>query len=189
MSNQVEPTEAQKPSGVESKKAAAACQDYLRMGVGRSLQKLHQKYIKSTSDEPPTRTLRVLAGWSTKFNWVERAKEYDKAIDAEKNERRREVMEEGLALDYARVTELTELYAALKSEFMEGGLWFTDTKLSAKGDTVDVDVFNKPLIDSLRGVLDDLAKETGGRKQKVEHSGKLDVSKLSDEELLAIIEG
>jgi hypothetical protein len=36
-----------------------------------------------------------------------------------------------------------------------------------------VDVFNKALIDSLRGVLDDLAKEVGGRKVKTEneHSG------------------
>ncbi len=163
----------------ETKKAVLACNDYLRMGISRSLEKLCRTYAEIGPKEVPTKHLNVLKGWSAKFGWQARAEAYDKAIDAEKTAlaeaRRRRVMESGLALDYARVEELSELFAALKREFIENGLWYTDTKLSATGMTVAVEVFNKPLIDSFRATLDDLAKETGGRKQRVdmEHGGEI----------------
>jgi hypothetical protein len=166
---------AGEPIEGESNKAIAACNDYLRMGIGRSLAKLHQTYIGTTKTKPPTETLRTLGEWSSVYGWQARAEIYDGAIDAEKtaqaNARRKAIMESGLAQDYERVNELNEIYEKLKLEFIKGGLWYTDIKLSAKGDTVEVEVFNKPLIDSLRATLDDLAKETGGRKQKTEIGG------------------
>lgn len=159
----------------ESNKAITACNDYVRMGTRRSLRALVAIYDKYEQKLTPTRSLGTLGNWSTAYSWQARAETYDAAIDAEKTARneakRQAIMESGLALDYERVNELYEIYDKLKLEFVVSGLWYTDTKLSSTGATVDVDVFNKPLIDSLRGTLDDLAKETGGRKVKSEISG------------------
>lgn len=158
----------------ESSNAIVACNDYLRMGIGRSLAKLCERY-QGGAEVPPTRRLNTLKKWSGDFGWQERATEYDKAIDAEvtvrSDARRKAIMEHGLAQEHERVNELNEIYDKLKLEFVARGLWYTDIKLSATGDKVEVQVFNKPLIDSLRATLDDLAKETGGRKQKTEISG------------------
>lgn len=185
----------------ESNKAITACNDYLRMGIGRSLYKLVARY-QTAAKSVPTKRLGTLKEWSTTYGWQERADIYDKVIDAEKtaiaDERRKEIMQSGLALEHERVNELNEIYEKLKIEFIKSGLWYTDTKLSSTGIAVDVDVFNKPLIDSLRATLDDLAKETGGRKQKTEISGKdgepiktqdvgIDYSKLSTDQIAELI--
>lgn len=156
----------------ESDKAAIALNDYLRMGAGRSLEKLYQSYTETTLERPPSANLRWLKEWSRLYGWQERASAYDALMDIAKTEEINRLRTEGLATDYERIRELDELYQALKDEFNGGkGLWYKDTKLSAKGDTVDVDVFNKALVDSMRGVLDDIAKETGGRKTEVKHGG------------------
>lgn len=178
----------------ETDRSVQACNDYLRLGSGRSIEKLHRNYTESTSDESPSKSLRWLAEWSRKYDWVQRASAYDAEIDASKTAEVQRLRTEGLAADYERLRELDSIYQALKGEFNGGlGIWFTDIKMSAKGDTVDVPVFNKPLIDSMRGVLDDIAKEVGGRKIIQEHSGpggkpqehvvKHDLSQLPTDEL------
>lgn len=162
----------------ESNKAILACNDYLRMGIGRSLAKLAERY-QSATEAIPTRRIMTLKTWSVDFDWQQRAEAYDKSIDEEKtalvDARRKAILETGLSQDYERVNELYELYERLKLELVKNGLYYTDTKLAANGDRVEVEVFNKALVDSLRATLDDLAKETGGRKQKTEteHSGML----------------
>jgi hypothetical protein len=186
----------------ESKNAVLACNDWLRMGPGRSLPGLEKRYSESNQKQPPTSSIGTLKKWSSDYGWQARAEAYDKEIDAEKtaanDARRREIMESGLALEHERVAELYALFAELKREFTEHGLWYTDTKLSATGMTVEVEVFNKALIDSFRATLDDLAKETGGRKQKTEISGTnggpvetrdvgIDYSKLSNEQIRELI--
>lgn len=163
----------------ESNKAITACNDYLRMGVGRSLAKLCDRYRNAT-EQIPTRRIATLKTWSVDYGWQDRADAYDKAVDAEKTAaveaRRNAIMEQGLSQDYERVNELYELFEKLKFEFVTRGLWYTDIKLSATGDKVEVEVFNKALLDSMRGALDDLAKETGGRKQKSEVKSEIDVN-------------
>ncbi len=157
----------------ETDKAVIACNDYLRMGAGRSIDKVQQKYSDSTVESPPTKNLRVLFRWSSSFGWVERAQAYENALQAIESAEVQRLRTQGLAADFERIRELDTIYQALKVEFKEGkGLWYTDIKMSAKGDTVDVPVFNKALIDSMRGVLDDIAKEAGGRKVKSEITGK-----------------
>lgn len=178
----------------ESDKAVIAFNDYARMGAGRSLEKLCDRYQTAT-ESLPTKRLATLKQWSIDFDWVERASAYDAIVDASKTAEIQRLRTEGLAADYARIQELDAIYQALKTEFKNGdGIWFTDIKMSAKGDTVDVPVFNKPLIDSMRGVLDDIAKEVGGRKIVQEHSGPgggpirhKEVKDLSDAELEAIL--
>lgn len=185
---------AGEPKANETTRAIQACNDYLRMGPGRSLEKLRQSYVETTSEKPPTRTLRTLQNWSSAYGWVERAGLYDAQQEAIKTAEVERLRTEGLASDHERIRELNDIFQALKKVFNEGtGLWYKDTKLSAKGNSVQVDVFNKPLLDSMRGVLDDIAKEVGGRKVEVKHGGlvetksehvvKHDLSKLSRDEL------
>lgn len=168
----------------ETKKAIQACNDYLRMGPGRSLQKLHQIYIESTSDIPLTKHLRTLAEWSRNYNWQARANAYDTEIEQQKNEataqRRKEALESGLALDFERIIKLNGFFAKLENELEENGLYYTDLKVSAKGDVVEVPTFNKVLIDELRGLLDDIAKEMGGRSNKFDVKIDKELDKILD---------
>jgi IS30 family transposase len=56
----------------ESQKSYEAFSIYRDMGATRSIQKVAQKLTKSDA---------LLRRWSSKWNWVERAKEYDAEID------------------------------------------------------------------------------------------------------------
>jgi hypothetical protein len=67
----------------ETSKANSALHDYAFMGSGRSLRKLHQKYIEDTSLEPPTRHLRTLLGWSSKYAWQARVARFEAMVAEE----------------------------------------------------------------------------------------------------------
>jgi hypothetical protein len=56
----------------ESKKAFEAFVEYRNMGLDRSIAKVGAKLGKSVS---------LLERWSSKYSWVERAKEYDAEMD------------------------------------------------------------------------------------------------------------
>ena len=62
----------------ESPKAWAAFKHYCELGDGRSLSGL-TAFFKSTEtpQKPPTQSKDTLKGWSTKFDWAQRASEYD----------------------------------------------------------------------------------------------------------------
>jgi len=91
-------------------------------------------------------------------------------------------MQSGLALSHNRVEELKTLASFLKSQMYEQGktgdyhnVWVPDVKQIGRGpdaERVDIERFNAPIISEFRATLDDLAKETGGRVNKVEHSGE-----------------
>ncbi len=53
--------------------------DYYRLGSGRSLNRLVQKYLamKESGLSVPTVSLRTLLDWSAKYGWVERVHEMD----------------------------------------------------------------------------------------------------------------
>jgi hypothetical protein len=148
---------------------------------------LLEKYAKVHQDTPPTASLDTLKIWSSRFEWTKRAVEYDAEIEHQKNERRQQVMENGFALDYERTSELKKLAHFLIDQMYEQGedgdyhnIWLPDVKQIGSGEfaeKVEIERFNAAIISELRGVLDDIAKETGGRKQKLEHSGSLE-SKL-----------
>jgi hypothetical protein len=88
----------------ESARANQALCDYARMGEGRSLRKLHQRYILQSSNNPltgirpPTTSLATLGTWSMRFDWPARADRNDRlaAQEAEAawRERREEEREE-----------------------------------------------------------------------------------------------
>lgn len=210
---------AGEPQEGENKKAILACNDYLRLGPGRSLAKLHQTYTESTPVKPPTKHLRTLKEWSRLYEWQLRAAQYDTEIERQKNDQVQAIMKEGLALAHERVTRLKRLALFLEEQVYSAAeakaqpqdppvteaeveaarnrvrhypnVWLYDVKQIGGGEgaeRVDLVRFNAALIEQFRGVLDDLAKETGGRRQKRDNFN-LDFSKLTDDQLERIAAG
>ena len=185
---------AGEPVTRESSRAIQACNDYLRLGPGRSLRLLYEKYIEYKGMQPPTSNLGTIGVWSAKYKWVARAELYDIELEHEKNARHREVMESGLALDHERVVRLKDLAHFLLDEIektntvtiedddgekvkTEDGqrpnVWLADVKQIGSGEhaeRVDIVRYNSAIFSDLRGLLDDLAKETGGRVIKQDHT-------------------
>lgn len=111
----------------EGKNPILACNDYLRMGPGRSLPKLLAQYAEIGQDQPPTTSIGTLKAWSVRYEWQDRADLYDAEIEAEKQAsakgeqrkaaaRRKEIMQEGAALDYERVAKLKKVAAELEAQ-------------------------------------------------------------------------
>ena len=180
---QLHPLAGERSQG-ESDAAVVACNDYLRLGLYRArdgLRRLQARYTAMYHETPPTRSHDTLKQWSSRFAWSDRAELYEQDRQADADVIRAAVLADGLAQDYERVELLKKLAAYLVGEVLrrdESGehrrVWLRDVKQIGSGDgaeRVDVERFNAELIGQLRGVLDDLAKETGGRKQRVEHGG------------------
>lgn len=194
----------------ETPRAVQACNDYLRMGPGRSLSKLLAKYARNHKKTQPTESFDTLKGWSADYDWQLRAAAYDAETEVAKNEKRRQVMEQGLALDFERVTKLKRLARFLEGQIFakqhgddqsgdEDGVtgaqyphvWLKDVKQIGSGEDaerVDLVRFNAAILAEYRAALADLAAETGGRKQKSEVLN-IDLSKLSDDQLARIAAG
>lgn len=189
----------------ESGSAVVACNDWLRLGPGRKLTTLAQRYMETPENPPPTRSLQTLRTWSKKYVWQDRAAEFDAAEERIKDATRQRVLAEGLALDYERVTRLVRLAEDLEGQIYEelnglrARLWLPDVKQIGSGEfaeRVDIVRFNAALIEQFRGTLDDIAKETGGRVKKSEITGRdggplemRHVDDLSDDELAVIAAG
>ena len=81
---------------------------------------------------------------------------------------------EGFALKEHRVYKLSILAALMEKDIMGGFLWTDQVKGVGSGDIaeiVDYEEFNAAEVIQYRGVLDDIAKETGGRAIRNEHTG------------------
>lgn len=77
----------------------------------------------------------------------------------------------GYALKEVRVQKLSKLAALLEADLFGGFLWTEETKGVGSGDAaevIDYDVFNASEVQQYRGVLDDIAKEVGGRTLKTD---------------------
>lgn len=197
--NQLQPLAGQRQKK-ETDRAVQACNDWLRLGVGRELTGLLQIYTDkanfSTSFTPPTLSYATLGKWSSKFGWAERSSGYDKGWEERKNAEKEKVFNYSVALDYERVKRLERLATFLEAQLYERGVaveydddgnviaetpgqfhnvWLPDVKQIGSGDyveRVDIERFNAALISEYRAVLDDIAKETGGRIRKQEVTGK-----------------
>jgi len=149
----------------ETSKAIQACNDYLRMGPGRSLRALAREYHGNEQKLTPTQSLGTLGNWSTRYDWQSRAEAHDTELEARKNAEAEAVMQEGLALPHERVRMLKEMAADLQPQIIWVGV--------KRGK--EVKVIEPAVVAQLRGTLDDLAKETGGRiaRSKSELSGSV----------------
>lgn len=162
----------------ETSRAVQACNDWLRLGPGRSLPALLERYGKLRQNAAPTRSKNTLEAWSMRFGWAERAEIYDAQLEARKNRAAQRIMQTGLALTHRRVAALKRLARLLEQQLYKTepdgtmpNLWCPDAKGIGSGDCwerVDLVRFNAALVDQLRGVLDDIAKEVGGRKQNLD---------------------
>lgn len=183
---QIELIAGEKQKG-ETKRAIQACNDWLRLGAGRSFPGLARKYAKLRQNapfEPPTTSVDTLKRWSIRHGWAGRADLYDAQIEEAKNQRAKEIMESGLALIHERVQKLKTLVDDIEAQIFhtdEDGhrplLWLEDRKMIGSGEdaeVIDLIRYNKALVEQYRGALDDLAKETGGRKQTHLHGGDPD---------------
>ncbi len=100
----------------------------------------------------------------------------------------------GLGKKAERVDTLKQLAEKLKADLLEEDLlWLDRVKSIGSGDyqqVIPYREFNQAEVESLRGVLDDIAKELGDRKQQTDHLLKMvDFSRLTPEQLDRIAEG
>lgn len=180
----LQPLTGERQNG-ESDSAVLCCNDWLRMGAGRSVVELIKKYQDLSNFhqgyEPPTLTESTIYTWSSRYRWMERAAEYDETWEQRKNAEREQVFNQELALDFERVRKLVRLATMLEGQIYERGIdgimhnvWQPDRKSIGTfpvQEFVDIERFNSALISEYRATLDDLAKEVGGRKQRTEHTG------------------
>jgi len=134
--------------------------------------------------------LNTLKGWCARYAWQARADLYDAQIERRKTERAERIMQSGLALDHERVQKLKRLARVVEGQLYEQAedgryrsIWLPDVKQIGSGDNaerVDLEKFNAAIIEEFRGVLDDLAKETGGRKVKQEITSVVEVTDIRD---------
>jgi hypothetical protein len=193
-----------KKGRAESPRARRAFEDYLRMAPGRTQARSLRNLLAAYQQDPlaPTKSWTTLTNWSAEYEWVQRAAQFDREqaarLAAEYEDRRRAIMETGLALAHERVGKLVEIFDRLYADFAdENKVWLRDKKgigSFENFEVVEVIRFNAGLISELRAALDDIASETGGRPRKTELTGKgggpirasavpFDTSKLSDEKL------
>jgi hypothetical protein len=157
----------------ETPRAAQAWADYLALGPDRSLAKLLHRY--QTASNPPTRRLKSLADWSAAFDWQGRLRAIaDEQASAAQEAQRQyiaSIMETGFGLPHERVAVLKRLAGVLLDELTADGddnrRWVSEMKRYGL-----VERFNRGEFETLRGLLDDIAKETGGRVHKTELTGK-----------------
>lgn len=182
---QIEPLVGEKQEK-ESNNAVLACNDWLRLGPGRNIPKLLKSYEQKATVinhfAAPSTSGKTLKQWSFNFKWPERATSFDADYEARVNQERAAEIDYGLALDYERIRELKQLADLLRDQLLmrddDGnlyGLWVPDVKVVGHGDTaetVEIERFNSALVTQYRETLNDLAKETGGRVQKQELTGK-----------------
>ena len=79
-----------------------------------------------------------------------------------------DALTQGLAVKEVRVRRLQLLAALLEKDLFGGFLWLDQVKGVGAGtaaEVVEYEEFNKSEVEAYRGVLDDIAREMGDRKQ------------------------
>lgn len=196
--NRVELLAGERQPG-ESRRSLIACNDYLRLGPGRSLALLLEKYLEGNRNTAATLSKATLLKWSARFGWQTRATLYDAETERQKNEYARQIMQSGLALTHERVNRLKAMAELLETEILKRDngsyptIWLPDVKQIGAGEfaeRVDIVRFNASIFEQWRGMLDDLAKEVGGRKvQSTNQNLDIDMSMLTTEQLERIAAG
>lgn len=114
----------------------------------------------------------------TLHNWRSRP-DFLAEVRAQREAFRARIMAEGFADKARRIKALNLLATAVLVELSRAaddlqpqGMYRLEKKISANGEIVEQEVFDKPKADTFRGYLDDIAKELGDRKAVTELSGK-----------------
>lgn len=180
-------------------------QRYLLLGVTRSVYRAYMvermetartvTQIKKLNAQASHRT-GLPQSWraqSKRWNWSERAQQFDEAERTKRyaayQARADEILTSGLALQFARIEELKQLAELLRDEVRdENKRWLPDAKQIGAGEfaeRVDIVRFNAPLVQQLRETIADIAIEKGERTHGVKLSGKVAVAQVSLDDVLA----
>jgi hypothetical protein len=175
----------------EPVRANRALRDYCSLDNTRSLKKLLQHY----ADNPTatTHSLDTLKTWSATYAWTARAFCFDELQRRSDNrayaERRRSIIETGLALKHERIEKLKLAYAQLEPCLSDPEFaWSRQVKKLPTPDggfeLVETRRFNAEIYTQLRGLLADLARETSQPDDPFQpDSEHRDLSRLTSQEL------
>jgi hypothetical protein len=157
-------------SPATSSRASQALLDYLHLGPARTIPALLQHY--QTIPSAPTHSYATLRKWSFLHDWPARAIAFD-AIENQSQQdefraRREALLQQGLALEHERIERLTAWLRKLDALVVDDeALWIKNVKVlhleNNRVERVEMRRFNAALIRQLRGLLEDIAAETGGR--------------------------
>lgn len=111
--------------------------------------------------------------------WKQRP-DFAAAVTAQREAFRDRALTEGFADKRARLKALDGLAQDIYRQVAvrgtaddpTAGLYREEVKIASNGETVSYQVFDKALLDSLRGLFDDIAKEVGERVTRAEITGK-----------------
>lgn len=129
------------------------------MGPTRGIASLAAILTKASPDLYSASAKIQLYQWADRFGWDERARQYDAAREIQARAKAAEVLNSGLALLSERVQMLKNLGVLIYNKYIEC--------VMLDGAGTEVKELNVTAVRELRGVLDDIAKETGGRIQGV----------------------
>lgn len=136
------------------------------------------------SDEINERAAKFKPPFSVTRQNVDR---YRKRVAVDLEEIRRagslNALSEGLALKEVRVKRLQHLAALMERDLFGGFLWTEQVKGLGGGEfmqVVDYEEFNAAEVREYRGVLDDIAKEMGHRRQGIDLGGEVKVTDARD---------
>jgi hypothetical protein len=88
-------------------------------------------------------------------------------VSANRQQMRQRIMTSGLADKVARVDLLNAMAQDLMRQLRDNNYEREEVKLAGTGESISYQVFDKARVDSLRGLLDDLAAEVGDRQKTV----------------------
>lgn len=186
----------------ESKRANAALHDYVYMGPGRSLRKLHARYLgqanSASGAKPPSTFLTTIENWSAHFWWQERLAVWEKIQAQEKEhlwaERRKQQCDEEWEL-HDELAKLARQILAESPKFLKS----TRRVVKSTGQEIitlalDTNFLVKAI--DLSSKLGRLAAGMDTERQRLEHSGPgggaiqiaPDLSGLDDEQLCIALE-
>jgi hypothetical protein len=152
--------------------------------VADSLQKLTEKQLRATlmvaEDEKTDEAIAAEVGISrvTLHQWKKKP-EFAAEVDAHVEAFKDRALSEGFADKRARLVALNGLAQDLLRDLAEPatddtprGTYRIEKKISANGEVIEYEVYDKAKTDSFRGLLDDIASEMGDRKTVTELTGK-----------------
>lgn len=169
----------------ESAKAHSAFLDYCRMGPGRSLGKLSAIYRQKDGDPtagiPPTRLLRTLERWSSKYGWQKRVEAWDAELQRQEQarweERQRQVrdadwqMGEELRALAGKILEQTPQFIKTTRRLVKGKKGESDREVI----TLGIDVTGLVRAAEAGSKLQRQATGMPDSVQQIEHSGEVKV--------------
>jgi len=156
---------------VESAQALRAYTDYQAQTPPRSLDRLAQTYQSAPEPRPPTTRIATLKEWSSSFNWQERVRAHDEAIAAEAAARDKAAR---LAELDKRRQDRIKVAAAVRGKAIAALSYMKPKILAERPDRV-TRMF--------------MYSDQTERLDMGEATERIDVTRLTDQELDAIIAG